>query len=152
VPNAPKYQSSGTGTKKTLVTVDDVGRSRSSDGCNSGGLRQTNRKPQECGRIPPVRSTAASHSRCDSRVSFYALPSGALTFVNERTANYLGLLNDHPLRHGIDIAQRGIPIFTLCIPTSTRRHAKSGQRVLSTGRAGEFSFEFVMVKESIAGF
>src|SRR5579864_3869706 len=29
--------------------------------------------------------------------TWYALPSGALTFVNERTANYLGLPKDHPL-------------------------------------------------------
>ena len=34
--------------------------------------------------------------------TWYALPSGALTFVNERTANYLGLPKDHPLRFGID--------------------------------------------------
>src|SRR5258708_20753897 len=29
-----------------------------------------------------------------------ALPSGALTFVNERTADYLGLPKDDPLRFG----------------------------------------------------
>ena len=34
--------------------------------------------------------------------TWYALPSGALTFVNERTADYLGLPKDHPLRFGID--------------------------------------------------
>ncbi len=34
--------------------------------------------------------------------TWYALPSGALTFVNERNANYLGLPKDHPLRFGID--------------------------------------------------
>src|SRR5690348_12046906 len=34
--------------------------------------------------------------------TWYALPSGALTFVNERTADYLGLSKDHPLRYGID--------------------------------------------------
>jgi hypothetical protein len=34
--------------------------------------------------------------------TWYALPSGALTFVNERTADYLGLPKDHPLRFGMD--------------------------------------------------
>src|SRR6201995_1016825 len=34
--------------------------------------------------------------------TWYALPSGALTFVNERHADYLGLPKDHPLRFGID--------------------------------------------------
>jgi PAS domain-containing protein len=32
--------------------------------------------------------------------AWYALPNGALTFVNERTADYLGLPKDHPLRLG----------------------------------------------------
>ena len=34
--------------------------------------------------------------------TWYAIPSGALTFVNERTADYLGLPTDHPLRFGVD--------------------------------------------------
>jgi hypothetical protein len=33
----------------------------------------------------------------------YAVPSGALTFLNERGSDYLGLPKDHPLRYGIDI-------------------------------------------------
>ena len=33
--------------------------------------------------------------------TWYASPSGGLTFVNERTADYLGLPKDHPLRSGI---------------------------------------------------
>src|SRR4051794_8679310 len=36
--------------------------------------------------------------------TWYAAPSGGLTFVNKRTADYLGLSNDHPLRFGIDIS------------------------------------------------
>jgi hypothetical protein len=32
----------------------------------------------------------------------YALPSGALTFKNERGADWLGLAPDHPLRLGTD--------------------------------------------------
>jgi len=34
--------------------------------------------------------------------TWYALPSEALTFVNGRTGDYLGLAKDHPLRFGID--------------------------------------------------
>jgi PAS domain-containing protein len=33
--------------------------------------------------------------------TWYASPSGGLTFVNKRTADYLGLPEDHPLRFGI---------------------------------------------------
>src|SRR5271168_841427 len=32
--------------------------------------------------------------------AWYALPNGALAFVNQRTADYLGLPKDHPLRFG----------------------------------------------------
>jgi PAS domain-containing protein len=35
--------------------------------------------------------------------TWYAAPSGALTFVNKRTGDYLGLPKDHPLRLGVDI-------------------------------------------------
>src|SRR6266700_2374261 len=35
--------------------------------------------------------------------TWYAAPSGSLTFVNKRTAEYLGVPKDHPLRFGIDI-------------------------------------------------
>ena len=34
--------------------------------------------------------------------TWYAAPSGALLFVNERSADYLGLPSDHPIRSGID--------------------------------------------------
>jgi hypothetical protein len=33
--------------------------------------------------------------------TWYADPSGALTFVNERLSDYLGLPKDHPLRSGV---------------------------------------------------
>ena len=32
--------------------------------------------------------------------TWYAVPLGALTFLNERAADYLGLPKDHPLRLG----------------------------------------------------
>jgi PAS domain-containing protein len=34
--------------------------------------------------------------------TWYAVPSGGLTFVNERCADYLGLPPDHPLRIGVE--------------------------------------------------
>jgi PAS domain-containing protein len=38
--------------------------------------------------------------------TWYANPTGGLTFVNTRCADYLGLPSDHPLRLGIDTAYR----------------------------------------------
>ena len=35
--------------------------------------------------------------------TWYAVPSGTLTFVNERYANYLGLDKDDPLRLGVEV-------------------------------------------------
>jgi PAS domain-containing protein len=34
--------------------------------------------------------------------TWYAVPSGALTFLNERGADYFGLPKDHALGYGID--------------------------------------------------
>jgi hypothetical protein len=34
---------------------------------------------------------------------WYATPSGALVFEKSRSADYLGLPKDHPLRFGIDL-------------------------------------------------
>lgn len=34
--------------------------------------------------------------------TWYATPNGALTFVNQRGADYMGLPKDHSLRFGID--------------------------------------------------
>jgi PAS domain-containing protein len=55
--------------------------------------------------------------------TWYAAQSGGLTFVNKRTADYLGLPKDHPLRFGIDIGAPWTPISHCCIPTSARNHA-----------------------------
>jgi PAS domain-containing protein len=70
--------------------------------------------------------------------TWYAGPSGALTFVNQRTADYLGLPKDHPLRFGIDNGEWDSHILFL--------HAddhEEARRVwstcLRTGSAGEVS-------------
>jgi transposase len=44
-----------------------------------------------------------------------ARPNGALTFVNLRTADYLGLPTDHPLRFGIDTGADWAPTSLFCI-------------------------------------
>ena len=39
--------------------------------------------------------------------AWYAAPSGALRFVNERSADYGGLPKDHPLRFGAGAGEDG---------------------------------------------
>jgi len=72
--------------------------------------------------------------------TWYALPSGALTFVNERTANYLGLPKDHPLRFGIDTGAAWDSHTALLHPDDREEARNVWSTCLSTGTAGEFTF------------
>jgi PAS domain S-box-containing protein len=72
--------------------------------------------------------------------AWYALPNGALTFVNERSADYLGLPKDHPLRFGKDTGAEWdshIPFLHADDREETRR---VWSECLRTGLAGEVSF------------
>jgi PAS domain S-box-containing protein len=71
--------------------------------------------------------------------AWYALPSGALTFVNERTADYLGLPKDHPLRFGIDTGAEWDAHVPLLHPDDQEEARRVWSVCLSTGSAGENS-------------
>ncbi len=72
--------------------------------------------------------------------AWYALPNGALAFVNERTADYLGLPKDDPLRIGTGTGadwDSHIPL----LHADDREETRSGwSECLRTGCAGEVSF------------
>jgi PAS domain S-box-containing protein len=72
--------------------------------------------------------------------TWYAAPSGALTFVNKRTADYLGLAKDHPLRFGIDIGAQWDDWVQLLHPDDHEGSRKVWSTCLRTGEAGEYSF------------
>src|SRR3984957_5711464 len=72
--------------------------------------------------------------------AWYALPNGALTFVNQRTADYLGLPDNHPLRSGkVTVASwdSHIPLLHADDREETRR---VWSNCLHSGCAGEVSF------------
>jgi PAS domain S-box-containing protein len=69
--------------------------------------------------------------------TWYALPSGALTFVNERNANYLGLPKDHPLRFGIDTDAEWDSHISLLHPDDHEETRRTWATCLRTGCAGE---------------
>src|SRR6266403_2288099 len=71
--------------------------------------------------------------------TWYAAPSGGLTFVNKRTADFLGLPKDHPLRFGIDIGARWDAHITLLHPDDQEESRKAWSTCLRTGEAAEFS-------------
>jgi PAS domain S-box-containing protein len=72
--------------------------------------------------------------------TWYAAPSGGLTFVNKRTADYLGVPKDHPLRFGIDIGARWDDWVPLLHPDDHEESRKYWLNCLRTGEAGEQSY------------
>jgi PAS domain S-box-containing protein len=68
--------------------------------------------------------------------TWYATPSGALTFVNKRTGNYLGVPKDHPLRFGIDTGARWDDWVSLLHPDDREEARKYWSNCLRTGEAG----------------
>jgi PAS domain S-box-containing protein len=72
--------------------------------------------------------------------TWYAAASGALTFVNERTADYLGLPKDHPLRFGIDTGAAWDSHIPLQHPDDHVESRKVWSDCLRTGSAGEMRF------------
>src|SRR4051794_16692567 len=81
--------------------------------------------------------------------SWYALPSGGLTFVNERTADYLGLPKDHPLRFGIDTGAAWDSHISLLHPDDREESRKVWSTCLRTGTADDISFR---VRDAKGGY
>jgi PAS domain S-box-containing protein len=72
--------------------------------------------------------------------TWYAVPSGALTFVNARTADYLGLPNDHPLRFGLETGAPWDSHIPLLHPDDHDETRRVWSNCLRTGSAGEVHF------------
>lgn len=71
--------------------------------------------------------------------AWYAAASGALTFVNERTADYLELPEDHPLRFGTDVGGEWDAHIPLLHPDDQEESRRVWATCLRTGSAGQFS-------------
>jgi PAS domain S-box-containing protein len=72
--------------------------------------------------------------------TWYASPSGGLTFVNKRTADYLGLSKDHPLRFGIDVGAQWDAHLPFVHPDDRAETQENWSTRLRTGEGGEGSF------------
>jgi PAS domain S-box-containing protein len=72
--------------------------------------------------------------------TWYAAPSGALIFVNKRTADYLGLPKDHPLCSGIDVGAQWDDWVPLLHPDDREKARQFWSNCLRTGEAGEQSY------------
>src|SRR4030095_3602404 len=71
--------------------------------------------------------------------TWYAVPSGALTFVNERCPDYLGLPKDHPLRSGVETGAAWDSHVPLLHPDDHEESRRLWSTCLATGSAGEQS-------------
>ena len=72
--------------------------------------------------------------------TWYAAPSGALTFLNERGSDYLGLPQDHPLRFGIDTGAEWDSHIPLLHPDDHEETRRVWSTCLRIGCAGQVSF------------
>ena len=72
--------------------------------------------------------------------TWYALPSGVLTFVNEAYADYLGLTKSDPLRSGIPIDVPWDTHIQLVHPDDHEATLKVGEACNRTGTAGQAAF------------
>ncbi len=72
--------------------------------------------------------------------TWYASPSGGLTFVNKRTADYLGLPKDHPLRFGIDVGAQWDAHLPFVHPDDRAETQENWSTRLRTGEGREGSF------------
>jgi AraC-like DNA-binding protein len=72
--------------------------------------------------------------------TWYASPSGRLTFVNKRTADYLGLPTDHPLRVGIDTSAPWDAHISFLRPDDQVQTRDLWSTCLRTGEGGKKSF------------
>jgi PAS domain S-box-containing protein len=80
---------------------------------------------------------------------WYATPSGALTFVNKRTAEYLGLPTNHHLRLGIDTGAAWDSHLALLHPDDHDETRKVWSACLKTGSPGELTFR---VRDAQGGY
>jgi formate hydrogenlyase transcriptional activator len=72
--------------------------------------------------------------------TWYAVPSGTLTFVNERYADYLGLDKDDPLRLGGEVDVPWDTHIQLVHPDDHEATLKVGEACNRTGTAGQAAF------------
>jgi PAS domain S-box-containing protein len=72
--------------------------------------------------------------------TWYAVPSGALTFVNERNGDYGGIPSDHPLRLGTETDAAWDSHIPFLHPDDHDETRRVWSRCLRTGSAGEVAF------------
>jgi AraC-like DNA-binding protein len=89
---------------------------------------------------PPVEAQLQTALNLIPAFAWYCNASGALTFLNERGSDYLGLPKDHPLRHGIDTGAEWDSHISLLHPDDHEEARTAWSTRLRTGSPGDVSF------------
>jgi formate hydrogenlyase transcriptional activator len=89
---------------------------------------------------PPLEAQLQATLNVIPAYTWYAVPSGALIFVNERSADYLGIPKDHPLRLGIDTGAAWDSHIPFLHPDDHEQTRRVWSTCLRTGSAGEVTF------------
>jgi hypothetical protein len=116
--------------RQIIDTVPGLTSSAGSDG--SEGKKAEN-QPGFMAQLQAILNVLPAYT-------WYAAPRGALTFVNNRTADYLGVAKDHPLRLGIDVGAGWDHSFALLHPDDREDARKYWSSRLRTGEGGEHSY------------
>jgi PAS domain S-box-containing protein len=84
--------------------------------------------------------------------AWYALPSGALTFVNERSGDYGGLPKDHPLRSGEETGAAWDSHIPFLHPDDHEETRRVWSTCLRTGSSGDVVFRAADAKGAYRWF
>jgi PAS domain S-box-containing protein len=91
-------------------------------------------------RRQPLRAELQAALNLIPAFAWYCNASGALTFLNEKGSDYLGLPKDHPIRHGIDTGADWDSHIALLHPDDQEEARRAWSTRLRTGSAGDVSF------------
>jgi DNA-binding NtrC family response regulator/PAS domain-containing protein len=131
---------SETGVALTPENPDDVFErfvTSKRDG-NLGTSIEPSRKAERIADVPAAQLQATLNMIPAS--TWYAAPSGGLTFVNERCADYFGLPKDHPLRFGAGTCAAWESQIPVLHPDDQEETRRVWSECLSASRYCEVSF------------
>jgi PAS domain S-box-containing protein len=113
-----------------LIDIDD--QRNAEEALRESESKKAEEQPRSAAQLQATLNVIPAYT-------WYAAPSGGITFVNKRTADYLGLPKDHPLHLGIDIGAHWDAHIPLLHPDDREASRKAWSTCLRTGEAAEFS-------------
>jgi PAS domain S-box-containing protein len=114
-----------------LIDIDD--QRKAEEALRESESKNAEEQPRSAAQLQATLNVIPAYT-------WYAAPSGGLTFVNKRTGDFLGLPKDDPLRTGIDIGAQWDAHISLLHPDDHEETRKVWSTCLRTGEAGEVNF------------